>query len=168
MIEKYQLYILIAIMLFSAMGVVGVKNVFHCALLLGLALLSIAGIYLLLGAEFLAAVQMFVYIGGILTLIIFAIMFTKNLSDKNIRQTNQQKPTAFFISAFILVAMVAAILKTPLPEHVGVSKITDTASIGRVFFLDYVLAFEILSIILLVALVGAITLAKKETKNDAH
>ena len=164
MIEKYPTYILIAITLCSAVGVVTVKNIFHSALLLGLTLLSIAGLYLFLGAEFLAAVQVFVYIGGILTLIIFAIMFTKNLSDKSIRQTNEQKKTAFFVSALILVIMVYGILKTPLPEHVAVLKITDTSSIGRVFFLDYVLAFEILSVILLVALIGAIILARKETE----
>lgn len=168
MIEKYQAYILVAIMLFSAVGVVTVKNIFHAALLLGLTLLSIAGLYLLLGSEFLAAVQLFVYIGGILTLIIFAIMFTKNLCDKSIRQANEQKGTAFCVSALILLTMVYAILKTPLPDHAGVLKITDTASIGHVLFLDYVLAFEILSVILLVALMGAIILAKKETQDDPH
>ena len=168
MIVKYQAYILIAIMLFSAAGVVTIKNIFHSALLLGLTLLSIAGLYLLLGAEFLAAVQVFVYIGGILTLIIFAIMFTKDLCNRNIQQANQQKGSAFFISALILAAMVYGILKTPMPEHATAVNITDTASMGRIFFVDYVLAFEILSIVLLIALVGAISLAQKETKNDPH
>ncbi len=168
MIEKYQTDILMTITLLAAAGVVTVKNIFHSALLLGLALLSIAALYLLMGAEFIAAVQILVYIGGILTLIIFAIMFTKNLSDKCIRQANEQKGTAFFVSALILIIMVYGILKTPLPDHVKVLKISDTASIGRVFFLDYVLAFEILSIILLVALMGAIILARKETKNDSY
>jgi NADH:ubiquinone oxidoreductase subunit 6 (subunit J) len=168
MIVKYQAYILIAIMLFSAVGVVTIKNIFHSALLLGMALLSIAGLYLLLGAEFLAAVQVFVYIGGILTLIIFAIMFTKDLCNREIRQANEQRGTAFFVSASILAAMVYGILKTPLPEHTEAVKITETASMGRIFFVDYVLAFEILSVVLLIALIGAISLAKKETKNDSH
>ncbi len=168
MIEKYQFYILTSIMLLSAAGVVTIKNIFHSALLLGVSLLSIAGLYLLLGAEFLAAVQILVYIGGILTLIIFAIMFTKNLSDKNIRQANGQKGAAFFVSAFIFAIMSYGISKTPFIDHTETLKIADTASIGRVLFTNYVLAFEVLSVILLIALVGVIVIARKEQKNDPH
>ena len=166
MIGKYLLYATLVVMILSAVGVVTVKNIFRSALLLGMTLFSIAGVYLLLGAEFIAAVQVLVYIGGILTLIIFAIMFTKNLTDKSIRQTNEQKGTAFFISAFILVIMVYGILKTPFADHGAGSSIIDTASIGRVLFQHYVLAFEIVSVVLLVALVGAIILARKEARND--
>jgi NADH:ubiquinone oxidoreductase subunit 6 (subunit J) len=166
MIERYLLYATLAGMILSAVGVVTVRNIFRSALLLGMTLFSIAGIYLLLGAEFIAAVQILVYIGGILTLIIFAIMFTKNLSDKTIRQSNEQKGTAFFISSLILAIMVYGIWKTPMQVQVKVPRVIDTASIGRVLFQHYVLAFEIVSVLLLVALVGAIILARREAKND--
>ena len=166
MIEKYLLYATLAGMILSAVGVVTVRNIFRCALLLGMTLFSIAGVYLLLGAEFIAAVQVLVYIGGILTLIIFAIMFTKNLTDKAIKQTNEQKWPAFIICLLILVVLVSSILKMPLPNHGAASIIIDTASIGRILFQHYVLAFEIVSVLLLVALIGAIILARRESTND--
>ncbi len=164
---KFFIYdILMVITILSAVGVVTVKNIFHSALLLGLVLISIAMLYLLLGAEFLAAVQILVYIGGILTLLIFAIMLTKNLTDKNIPQTNNQKLPSFLISAFIFVILVFGILKAPIPEHIEILKITNTSDIGHIFFQNYVLAFEILSVVLLVALVGAIVIASKGTDHD--
>jgi NADH-quinone oxidoreductase subunit J len=155
MIEKLQFYIFAAALIMSALGVVT---------LLGVALLSVAGLYLLLGAEFLAAVQIIVYIGGILTLIIFAVMFTKDLADKHVRQTNGQMPVAFAISSVIFGVMAYGILKSPLPDRGEAVKIADTASIGRVLFRDYVLAFEVLSIVLLIALAGVIIIAMKEKK----
>lgn len=167
MMGKFFIYdILIIITSLAAIGVVTLKNIFHSALLFGLVLLSIAMMYLLLGAEFLAAVQILVYIGGILTLLIFAIMLTKNLADKNIPQANTQKWPAALISGSIFGIMLYGILKTPLPERIVVLKIIDTANIGHIFFQDYVLAFEILSVVLLIALIGAIVIASKETIND--
>jgi NADH-quinone oxidoreductase subunit J len=117
-----------------------------------------------MGAEFLAAVQVLVYIGGILTLIIFGIMFTEGLADRSIQAANKQKGAAFLVSAFILAIMVYGIWQLPLSNNVTIPKIVDAAAIGRVLFLAYVLAFEVLSVILLIALVGAIILARKETK----
>lgn len=138
------------------------RDIFHSALWLAMTLLSVACFYFFLGAEFLGVIQILVYVGGIVTLFVFAIQLTAKIGDRTIRQTNEQKGVAFFISAFIFMIMVYGILKTPLPDRGTVSLVTDTASLGRVFFRNSVLAFEILSVILLVALVGAIFLARRE------
>jgi len=90
-------WILSFIIIVSAFMVVSLKNIFHCALFLILCLFSVAGIYLLLNAEFLAAAQVLIYVGAVSILMIFAIMLTSQLASKRISQTNENKLVAFFI-----------------------------------------------------------------------
>lgn len=164
MIEKYVFYFLTAILLVSAIGVVTLRNIFHCALLLGLSLFSIAGLYLLMGSEFLAAVQVLVYVGGILVLILFVIMLTKKIYDKDVLQSNEQKAPALLVSISIFAIMLYGILKTSFPDYAGPGQISYAATVGKALFSRNILPFEIVSIILLIALVGAIILARKEQK----
>jgi len=147
----------------SAFMTVTARDIFHSAVWLALTLLSVSGFYFYIGAEFLGAVQILVYVGGIVTLFIYAIKLTADIGDKTIKQTNEQKGISFFISALIFAVLVFSIMKTPF-LNIALSVVVSTAQIGRVLLTDYVLAFEILSFVLLIALMGAIIIARKEVK----
>ncbi|MCX6825796.1 MAG: NADH-quinone oxidoreductase subunit J [candidate division Zixibacteria bacterium] len=155
-------YLLSFIIVIAAICVVTLKNIFHSALFLILVLFGVAGIYILLNAEFLAAVQVLIYVGAVSVLIIFAIMLTSHLTSRKIKQSNEQVTLAVFICAGFLLASLASIANTvwritdrPMPEH-------NTLTIGKLLMNDYVLPFEIVSVVLLAALIGAIVLARKE------
>ncbi len=105
-------YLLSGVILISALLVVTLRNVFHSALMLVLAFFMVAGIYLMLNAEFLAAVQVLIYVGAITILILFAIMLTYQIQSKSIRQTNEQVWPAAIISAIFLALSIFAVTKT--------------------------------------------------------
>lgn len=105
-------YLLSGIILISALLVVTLRNVFHSALMLVVAFFMVAGIYLMLNAEFLAAVQVLIYVGAITILIIFAIMLTYQIQSKSIRQTNEQVWPAAIISAILLALSIFAVTKS--------------------------------------------------------
>ncbi|MCJ7578138.1 MAG: NADH-quinone oxidoreductase subunit J, partial [candidate division Zixibacteria bacterium] len=104
-------YILAATIIGSAVMVVSLKNIFHSALFLVLCFFSVAGIYILLDAEFLAAVQILIYVGAITVLIIFAIMLTHKLYSAKIRQSNEQVIPGLIIVGTLLVATLFALSK---------------------------------------------------------
>jgi NADH:ubiquinone oxidoreductase subunit 6 (subunit J) len=155
-------YILAAIIVGSGVMVVGLKNIFHCALFLVLALFGVAGIYILLSAEFLAAVQVLIYVGAITILMIFAIMLTAKLYNAQIRQANEQIFLGVIIVATLLVATVAILGRTAWKLSDAASDVQSTVGIGRMLLTKYVLPFEIVSVVLLAALIGAIVIARKE------
>ena len=160
--DKPVFYLLSLVIIFSALMVVTLKNIFHCALFLILTLFMVAGIYILLNAEFLAAVQVLIYVGAVSILIIFAIMLTSQLTSKKIIQTNEQATVAGLVAMFFLVASQLAFWKTnwnigevTLPEN-------NILTLGKLLMTDFVLPFEVVSILLLAALIGAVVLARKE------
>jgi len=155
-------YLFSFIIIVSAIYVVTLRNIFHCALFLVLALFGVAGIYILLEAEFLAAVQILIYVGAVAILMIFAIMLTSQLAKKKITQSNEQVTVGIFVCAgFLLVSLgsfsytVWRIKDTALPEN-------NTMTIGKLLMTDYVLPFEVVSVVLLAAMIGAIVLARRE------
>jgi len=155
-------YLLSFIVIVSAIYVVSLRNIFHSALFLILALFGVAGIYILLGAEFLAAVQVLIYVGAVAILMIFAIMLTSRLASKNISQNNENSLLAVFVCAGFLMASLGSfgytvwnIKDKALPEN-------NTLTIGKLLMTDYVLPFEVVSIVLLAAMIGAIVLARRE------
>lgn len=163
-IEVSQLffYLLSFIIIISAIYVVSLKNIFHCALFLVLCLFSVAGIYIILEAEFLAAVQILIYVGAVSILMIFAIMLTSRLANKKIAQSNNNVTVAIFVCAgFLLTSLgsfgysVWKVVDSPLPEN-------NTLTLGKLLMTDYVLPFEVVSIVLLAAMIGAIVLARRE------
>ena len=97
-------YLLSLVIIISALMVVTLKNIFHCALFLILTLFMVAGVYILLSAEFLAAVQVLIYVGAVSVLIIFAIMLTSQLTSKKIIQTNEQATVAGLVAMGFLFA----------------------------------------------------------------
>ncbi|MEP0829426.1 MAG: NADH-quinone oxidoreductase subunit J [bacterium] len=158
-------YILSFVIIVSAIYVVTLRNIFHSALFLILTLFGVAGIYILLHAEFLAAVQVLIYVGAISVLIIFAIMLTSQLASKEIRQTNEQATVAGTIGfAFIIVSLLSlyrTVWKVPNDAAISLPD-NNTLTIGRLLMSEYVLPFEVVSVVLLAALIGAVVLARKE------
>lgn len=151
------------IMLVSAWGVVSFRNIVHAALSLAVTLLGVAGIYIFLHAEFLAAVQVLVYVGGIIVLVLFAVLLTQRMSGQQIRLSNQQAPLAFLVSAGFLLCMLLALKKSVFP----ISKMVDmpapsVQATGSMLLSVYVLPFEVASVVLIAAMVGAIYFLQKE------
>lgn len=155
-------YILAVIGAISAFLVVTLKNIFHSALFLVLTLFSIAGLYVLLGAEFLAGVQVLIYVGAITILMIFAIMLTYQLSSASIKQVNEQVKSATVIVLIFFGLSLAALLKTAWPVGTAALPEHHILELGRQLLSTYVIPFEVVSIVLLVALIGAIIISRQE------
>ncbi|MFH1373680.1 MAG: NADH-quinone oxidoreductase subunit J [bacterium] len=157
-------WILSCVILVSAFMVVSLRNIFHCALFLILCLFGVAGIFILLGAEFLAAAQVLIYIGAVSILIIFAIMLTSNLARKKITQSNENSMVAFFVCLILAFTTVLLIGNTRVwrlttEEAPGTDNVLE---LGRYLMTDFMLPFEVVSVLLLAAMIGAIVLARKE------
>ena len=146
----------------GALIVVLARNLFHNALGLVLTFFGVAAIYALLEAEFVAVSQVLIYIGAISTLIAFAIMLTRGMMYGPTSQRNRQSGTAAIIALLLFVVLVG--LLTHIPWLQTGEAIQDGEAIigllGRAFVNDYVVAFELLALLLLVALAGAIVLAR--------
>ncbi len=159
-------YLFAAISLVSAAIVVFSRNIVHSAFALLFTFCGVAGIYVLLSADFLAVTQILIYVGGILVLIIFGVMLTNRVVDVDIKTGTLQT-----LPASIIVALLAGTLcgvfyvtdwntvrETP-------SMATTTYGLGELFMTTYALPFEVASIVLLVALVGAAMIARRDKKS---
>ena len=159
MSETIFFLIAFAICLFSFLTVFS-RDIFHSAIWLALALMNIAALFFYLGAEFLGVVQVLVYIGGIVTLFIFAIKLTAKIGDKSIQQVNRQ----FLISGVATLIIFCILFKIMVssPGIVGepASHPASLKKIGESLLTTYALPFEFISLVLLTAMVGAIVIGK--------
>jgi NADH:ubiquinone oxidoreductase subunit 6 (subunit J) len=156
-------YVIAGLACVFAFGVVAMRNIFHCAVSLALCLFCVAGVYLFLNAEFLAIVQVLIYVGAIVTLFIFAIMLTSNIEDRSIRQANRQVLVSAAVTAAILSFFIFIISGAPwktASEGAASAEAPGLENIGRALMSAYALPFEFISLILLAALVGAIVIGK--------
>lgn len=158
-------FFLSAIAVIASVGVILLPNLVYAAFLLGAVLICVAAIFLLLNADFIAAAQILIYVGAINVLILFAIMLVKrNVNTSGEVSTGSQwtNGAKAWISLSLFVVLSQTILSTPWLTSPFVA-VTDSVSIiGRHIFSDFLLSFELVSILLLVALVGAIILARRE------
>lgn len=158
---------LITVIATSAVWVVVSPNLVHSAVSLLFTLFGVAGLYVFLFADFLAATQVVIYVGGILVLIIFGVMLTNKIDKPVIESVSSNKIIGVLISSFIFTILSIIVIQTKWP-------IIDTATsgpstvelIGRLILGKYLLPFELISILLLAALVGAALLARKKTITD--
>jgi NADH:ubiquinone oxidoreductase subunit 6 (subunit J) len=155
--------ILSLVTLGAALAVVTNRNLFHSALFLVMAFVGVAGLYLLLEAPFLAVVQVLIYVGAIAVLILFAVMLSRRLMAEGQVQRNAQ----WWIAAIVALLLFAA-LGLIVTRQIGWS-VSDTAPVadavsllGQKFMSTYVLPFEVASVLLLVALVGSIIIAREK------
>jgi NADH-quinone oxidoreductase subunit J len=155
-------YFLAAFTLWAGAVVVLGKNIVRAAVALIFSFCGIAALFVLLDADFLAAVQVLIYVGGITILLLFAIMLTSRISVQTVRVINDQALASAVICLGILAGLVYASLKGIGPMTGPPTLPETTPFLGRALLTTYVLPFEVVSILLLAAMVGAIVLARKE------
>jgi NADH:ubiquinone oxidoreductase subunit 6 (subunit J) len=150
------------VMLTSALQVVRSRDLVHSVFWLALTLLTTAALFVHLHADFIAAVQVLLYTGGVVTLMLFGIMLTRRLDGIRIPNISHRVGLGAVLSGAVFVTIGLAIMRDPVSERVARGLSTpDTEALGRVFLQDLVLPFEVLSLLLLAAMVGAIALARK-------
>ena len=163
-------YAFAAVILFSAFRVVTTNNVVHAALYLVSVLASVAALYVLVAAEFVAAAQVLVYIGAIVVLFLFGVMLTRAKLGRDENLTHKQWWGGALTALMLFGVMVYALLdqygwsRTPLPEDLRIATVngSNTATVSDAIFSTYLLPFEVVSVLLLAALVGAIVIARKD------
>lgn len=164
-VQLVSFFILTAMMIGAALGVVLLANIVYSAFLLGIVFLSISGLYILLNADFVAAAQILIYVGAINVLILFAIMLVnkqENFADIPKRWIRNLATGLVCLSLFALLSTM--ILVTPwLLDTTSPAVVENTViELGKHFFSDFLLPFELASVLLLMAMVGAIVLARRD------
>lgn len=155
------LFVIVALFtLGGAVGVVATRNVVHAALFLLLSLLGVAGVYLLLFAEFLALVQVLIYGGAVTIVVLFAVMLTRSSEYPRITD-NRQWPLA--ILAALAVSGILGAAFWLAPERVAQPQAPEFTMLAASLFTKWALPFEIASLVLLVALIGAIIIARQQS-----
>lgn len=171
-LDQVLFYGLSALAIVSALLVITRRNPVHSALFLIVTLFCVAGLYLMLHAEFLAAVQVIVYVGGIMVLFLFVIMLVNLEVVGTQRRFNRQGWIALAASFALLVEFGYIILKGKnsllLPAAATAQELTkdNSEQIGLTLYQNYMLPFEIASFLLLVAMIGAVILAKRRVTSD--
>lgn len=161
MIERIAFYTLAVVLVASGAGVVLLRNVMHSALALGLCLAAAAGIYASLGADFIFGAQLLVYVGGIAVLILFVVLLAGTSSDLSQRQTNRQWPAAALIGAAFLWCFAGAAGRFAHVTAVTAPAPT-TRAIAALLLGNYAVPFEMTSLILLAAMVGAVIFGRRK------
>ena len=161
--EEVIFYFVAALTVLGALGVVLARNAVHSALFLILALLAVAGVFILLSAEFLAIVQVLIYGGAVTILILFAMMLTR-VRDMPGALDGPQRPFAALAAGAFLAISVLAALATDWEALGATEEINPVPfeELGEALFRNWAAPFEVASLVLLVALIGAIVLARHE------
>ena len=155
-------WVLSVLLVGSALAVVLSKNLFHAVLWLALALTGTAGVFLLLNAEFIAAVQLLLYAGGVITIVVFAIVVTERLVGERLSQTNRGVASGALVAAGLLWVIVSTLMQRPFPVT-PLPQISDlTRVLGEQVLTNFVLPFELLALLMLAAMLGAIYFARPE------
>tara|TARA_R100000306_G_C4370879_1_gene139895 strand:- start:694 stop:1200 length:507 start_codon:yes stop_codon:yes gene_type:complete len=160
-------YVIAAVMAFSAIRVVTVKNVVHAAMYLVLVLAGVAAQYILLASEFLAATQVLIYIGAIVVLVLFGVMLTRAKLGEDVNLTNDYWYVGAFTGVILFILLAASLLDhfgdEPLDQANTSTQIAgNTEQVADALFAPYLVPFQAVSVLLLAALVGAIALARKD------
>jgi NADH-quinone oxidoreductase subunit J len=159
-VQEIAFVVLAGIGSIGAIRLVTSKNVVHAALYLVIALAMVGAIYLLLAAEFVAWVQILIYVGAIVVLLLFSLMLTKAPIGREALD-NQQRGIAALVAGAVLAGLVFLIQDAFSGEEISIQVVT-TADIGETLFRNYILPFEVVSVLLLAALVGAIVIARRD------
>lgn len=161
--EEVIFYVVAVVTVAGALGVVMARNIVHSALFLVLALLSVAGVFILLAAEFLAIVQVLIYGGAVAILILFVMMLTR-VRDNMAALDGPQRPFAAIASLAFGATTITAILSAEWPGETDEATVVSIEEIGDVLFTTWAVPFEIASLVLIVALLGAIILGRGEER----
>jgi NADH-quinone oxidoreductase subunit J len=163
-------YVFAAILIFAAFRVITTRNPVHAALWLVLCFFTMAGVWILLKAEFLAIALVLVYVGAVMVLFLFVVMMLDVNFDNLRTNFRGYVPVAFTVGALVLLEMTLVLVGArtgndaaplPLPG-------SNTKALGRLIYVDYVYPFEIAAVVLLVAIIAAIALTHRKRKESKH
>jgi len=162
--ELYEIvtYFVLLLLLSTALRVVTTTNVIHAAVSLVFTLALTAVLFLLLSAEFVALVLILVYIGAVIVLFLFGIMITRAPLGKNAELDNDNNKKAGAVIAFSIFLLFSYILINGFSGEIAIDQATSTQLLGEILLTRFVFPFEIVSFVLLAALIGGITLARKD------
>jgi NADH-quinone oxidoreductase subunit J len=153
-----------AITVFSAAIVAMARMIVHSVFALLLTFFGVAGLYVLLHADFLAATQVMIYVGGILVLLLFGVMLTHKIASVKLKSASMQRAPAAIVCLGLLAVLLFVIYRTPWPIKRLEQAEATTKPIGRLLMTDYLLPFEVISVLLFAVLVGAALMARKEAR----
>ena len=159
--EAVVFYVFAIVTVASAGVVVLARSLIYNAFALLFTFFGVAGLYLLLGADFLAATQLLIYVGGILVLLLFGVMLTHKIYDLDLKTEVTQFLPGLIIAAGLFALLVNGALRTQWAIGGGRPPAPTTREIGRLFLGQYLLPFEAASILLLVALMGAAMIVRR-------
>lgn len=155
---------LATLVIVSALGVALSKNILYSGFALMGTLVGVAGLYLFIGADFLGIAQLVIYVGGILVLILFAVLLTNKIGDVKITNTSVHMAAGAGAAVLLLLFLVQTVLETKWPT-IEAAPSPSTQRLGDAFLREYLLVFELASVVLLMALIGAMVIARRATKD---
>jgi NAD(P)H-quinone oxidoreductase subunit 6 len=159
-------YLVAALTVGSALIVALSRNIVYSAFSLLGTFMGVAGLYALLAADFVAVIQILVYVGGILVLIIFAVMLTHRIDDVAVSNRSVGRLPAALIVGAVGVLMGAGVMAARWAQKADTQVAPTTYGIGDAFLGPYILPFELASVVLLVVLIGAVVVSRKEIREE--
>jgi NADH-quinone oxidoreductase subunit J len=159
-------YLLGGLAVAGAAGVALSRNILYSAVGLLMALLGAGSLYVLLSADFVAVTQLLIYIGGVLVLILFAVMLTNRITEVNVSNSSFGLFGGFLLFVAVAPVLLAVAVITPWNAKTPPALEPTTQAIGDAFLTKWLLPFEVASLVLLATLIGAVVIARKELKAD--
>jgi NAD(P)H-quinone oxidoreductase subunit 6 len=159
-------YLLAALTVGGAAGVALSRNILYSSIGLLMALLGAGSLYVFLSADFVAVTQLLVYIGGVLVLILFAVMLTNRITEVNVSNSSFGLFGGFLLFVSAAPVLLAVATLTPWKAKAPAALAPTTEAIGNAFLTTWLLPFEVASLVLLATLVGAVVIARKEIKAE--
>lgn len=156
-------YIAATLVILGGIGVVITKNIVYAAFSLLVSMIGIAGVFLLAFAEFLALVQILIYGGAVVIVILFALMLTR-IEDFRDLSDSRNRPLALLVSLILFAVLVVSLIQTP--TSTGDRSHISMVELGESLFTDWAIPFEVASLVLLVALIGAIVIVRRDTTDE--
>ncbi|NLR92420.1 NADH-quinone oxidoreductase subunit J family protein [Flammeovirga agarivorans] len=163
--ELILFYLFIAVIFITSVALFISKNVIHNAAFLLLSLLSVAGLFVLSASDFLAITQVMIYIGGVLVLLLFGVMYTKNTKDNSVSIGSKRIMPGLFLGLISFGTLTYAILQENIDQDYTIPDRSVVEALGVEFMTKYIFGFELTAILLLVVLIGAVFVAGKTPKN---
>jgi NADH-quinone oxidoreductase subunit J len=161
-LETVGFWVVAVALLASSLAVVLTPNLFHAVLYLAAALVATGVVFLLLDQPFLFAVQLLLYAGGVVTIVVFAIMLTERLVGERLVQTSRHLVNGAIVSAAVFVGIAGFLIRAPLDAQRPAQSADTTAAIGRALFGPFAITLQLLGVLLVVALLGALYFARSE------
>jgi NADH:ubiquinone oxidoreductase subunit 6 (subunit J) len=161
-LETVAFWALAAVLVAASLAVVLTPNLFHAVLWLAAALVATGGVFLLLRAPFLFGVQLLLYAGGVVTIVVFAIMLTERLVGESLRQTSRHLVNGAIVAAAVFVGVVGFLVQAPPSVSPPDAPADLTVVLGQALVGPWAVVLELLGVLLVTALLGAIYFARTE------